>query len=133
MQDLNSKAARLAPSTTVNKKSTIKPIVILMKKKPWSLKNPEQQPEVQAICTMGLNLFRLMMIYLKPILPNMANKVELFLNVEPFQWNDSQTALINHTIQTFQPLAQRLDKKNIDALKNAATMDITDSSVTQSK
>lgn len=102
-------------------------------KKPWSLKAQEEQPEVQAICTMGLNLFRLMMIYLKPVLPNMSQKVEAFFNVKPFQWQDHKTVLLDHTIQLFQPLAQRLDKKDIDAMKLAAKEDIVESTVIKAK
>ena len=94
-------------------------------KKPWSVaKDPARAQEVQDICTMGINLFRLLMIYLKPVLPETAQKVETFLNISPLQWADKDKPLINHTINEFQPLAQRLDKKQIDAMKTAAKEDI---------
>lgn len=94
-------------------------------KKPWTLaKDPTQLPEVQAICTMGINLFRVLMIYLKPVLPETAKKVENFLNIDPLVWTDVKNPLINHTIHAFQPLAQRIDKNHIDAMKLAAIQEI---------
>jgi methionyl-tRNA synthetase len=89
-------------------------------KKPWSaMKDPARAQEVQDVCTMGLNLFRVMMIYLKPVLPDIAKKSEEFLNISSLQWSDKNQPLVNHTIHEFKPLLQRLDKKQIDALKEA--------------
>lgn len=94
-------------------------------KKPWTAaKDPARQQEVQDICTMGINLFRVLAIYLKPVLPATAKNIEDFLNVAPLVWNDRLTPLLNHTIKTFQPLSKRLDKKEIDAMKAAAQEDI---------
>ncbi|OAI48847.1 methionine--tRNA ligase [Gammaproteobacteria bacterium SCGC AG-212-F23] len=88
-------------------------------KKPWSaIKDPSQQKNVHEICTMAINLFRLLMIYLKPLLPATAEKVEMFLNIAPLTWIDKDKPLLNHKINTFQPLAMRIDKKQIDALKS---------------
>lgn len=90
-------------------------------RKPWAMiKDPELQQETQSVCTLGLNLFRLLAIYLKPILPEIAKKVETFLNVEPFKWSDKNKPVLNHTVQAFQPLAQRLEKTQIDVMKDAA-------------
>lgn len=78
--------------------------------KPWTLaKQPEHLKQVQLICTQGLNLFRLIMIYLKPILPETAKKVEAFLNISPLTWNDLDKPLLSHKIRQFHPLMQRLD------------------------
>ncbi len=89
--------------------------------KPWAMiKNPELQQETQAVCTLGINLFRLLAIYLKPVLPAIAQKVEAFLIVSPLKWSDKNKPLLNHSIQLFQPLAQRLEKTQIDAMKHAA-------------
>lgn len=86
-------------------------------KKPWSLaKEPGNEKEVHAICTMGLNLFRLLMIYLKPVLPFMAEKTEAFLKIEPMQWSDHKQPLLNHAIEKFKPLMQRVEQSNIDAM-----------------
>jgi methionyl-tRNA synthetase len=82
--------------------------------KPWSLaKEADRAEEVQQICTQGLNLFRLLTIYLKPILPETAQKVEAFLNIEPLQWHDHRTALLDHTINPFKPLMQRITAEQI--------------------
>jgi methionyl-tRNA synthetase len=93
-------------------------------KKPWAAaKDPARKQEVQDICTMGLNFFRCLAIYLKPVLPKTAKNVETFLNVAPFKWSDSLEPLVNHTIKPFQPLINRLDKKEIDAMKEASKDD----------
>ncbi|HEX2548360.1 MAG TPA: methionine--tRNA ligase, partial [Gammaproteobacteria bacterium] len=92
-------------------------------KKPWAIaKAPERLSDVQDICTMSLNLFRILMIYLKPVLPETAKKVEAFLNVPPLTFLDIEKPLLNHTIETFQPLAKRLEKAEIEALKNASVL-----------
>jgi methionyl-tRNA synthetase len=49
------------------------------------------------------------MIYLQPILPNMAKEVQQFLNIEQLKWEHSKTPLLNHKINKFQPLMQRVD------------------------
>lgn len=90
-------------------------------KKPWNMiKSKEQQQAVQDVCSVGLNLFRLLMIYLKPVLPQTAKHVEAFLQIAPLQWTDKQTPLLNHTIRDFQPLLNRIDPKQIEALKMAS-------------
>lgn len=100
-------------------------------KKPWSLmKDPARKQEVQDVCTMGLNLFRVLMIYLKPVLPETAKQVESFLNIQPLQWRDKDHPLLNHTILEFQALINRIDPKQIEAMKMAAQQDIDKSTVT---
>lgn len=90
-------------------------------KKPWTAaKDPNRLPEVQEVCTMGLNLFRILMIYLKPVLPNIAKKTETFLNISPLTWDDVNNPLLDHSVLAFQPLAERMDKTQLEALKNAA-------------
>ena len=85
--------------------------------KPWALaKDPDRLLEVQSICTMGLNLFRLLMTYLKPVLPHMASASEHFLNCAPLVWDSLDTPLLNQTIRPFVPLLQRVPRENIDAL-----------------
>jgi methionyl-tRNA synthetase len=94
-------------------------------KKPWvAAKDPARRDEVQAICSMGINLVRVLAIYLKPILPKTAENIEDFLQVTPLTWNDRLEPLLDHTIKTFQPLTKRLEKKEIDAMKAAAQEDI---------
>ncbi len=90
-------------------------------KKPWSaIKDPANQQDVHDICTMGINLFRILTIYLKPVLPETAKKVEAFLNISPLMWQDKDKPLVNHVVNEFQALAQRLDKKQIEELKMSA-------------
>ena len=85
--------------------------------KPWALaKEAGREADVQAICTQGLNLFRLLTLYLKPILPVTAEKAEAFLNIKPLEWKDAQTALLHHKIETFKPLMQRVTSEEIEAL-----------------
>jgi methionyl-tRNA synthetase len=94
-------------------------------KKPWTAaKDPARAREVQDTCSVGINLFRVLAIYLKPVLPEMTVKIESFLNVKPFVWDDCLQPLLNHTIKPYQPLATRLDKKEIDTMKEAAQEDV---------
>ena len=68
------------------------------------------------MCTQGLNFFRHLIIYLKPILPSLAQKTEHFLNIEPLNWNDSRAALLNHKINLFQPMMMRVEEESLEAL-----------------
>ncbi|HEX2549671.1 MAG TPA: methionine--tRNA ligase, partial [Gammaproteobacteria bacterium] len=87
-------------------------------KKPWAaIKEPERFHEVHEVCTMALNLFRVLMIYLKPVLPETAKKTEDFLNIPPLAWDDCKAPLLNHKIHAFTPLLKRLEKTSIEALK----------------
>lgn len=85
--------------------------------KPWILaKDPTRLDDVQAVCSLGLNLFRLLIGYLKPILPAMAQASEQFLRCEPLMWDNLEQPLFNHTINPFIPLMTRVDSQHIDAL-----------------
>lgn len=85
--------------------------------KPWELsKDPDKLEQVQSVCTQSLNLFRLLTLYLKPVLPKLTENVEQFLNINPLQWSDKNKPLLGHIISTFQPLMQRIDPKQITAL-----------------
>jgi methionyl-tRNA synthetase len=89
--------------------------------KPWELaKNPEQEAKLQRVCTDALNMFRLLTLYLKPVLPQVADKVEQFLSIEPLTWKDSETLLPKgHRIKQYSHLMKRVDKKQVDALVEA--------------
>jgi methionyl-tRNA synthetase len=85
--------------------------------KPWVLaKDPQQSERVQAICTMGLNLFKVLMIYLKPILPRMAADAEAFLNLGPQSWDDARQPLLDHGINRFKPLMTRVENERVEAM-----------------
>jgi methionyl-tRNA synthetase len=89
-------------------------------KKPWALnKDPDRKQEVQAICSLSINLFRVLMIYLKPVIPKIAEQAEYFLNIPPLQWHDKETPLLAHTIREFTPLINRIDPSQIEALKKS--------------
>ncbi len=91
--------------------------------KPWELaKSAEQSQTLQWVCSLSLQLFRLLTLYLKPILPKVAEEVERFLNVPPLTWNDANTLLPEgHVINPYHHLMSRVEQKQIDALLAANT------------
>ncbi|MFP5349295.1 MAG: methionine--tRNA ligase [Gammaproteobacteria bacterium] len=85
--------------------------------KPWVLaKDPARTAELHRVCTTGINLFRLLAIYLKPVLPNTVERIEHFLGVDPFTWDDAGNTLLNHTIRPYEHLAARVEPKQLEAL-----------------
>ena len=87
---------------------------------PWKhVKDPDRQDEVQGVCSLGINVFRALAVYLKPILPAMAEKAEAFLRVEPLSWEDAATPLLDHEIDRFRPLFKRIDRKDVDKVIEA--------------
>jgi methionyl-tRNA synthetase len=88
--------------------------------KPWSLaKEAGKEDQVQAICSMGLNLFKVLMVYLKPILPYIAEQSESFLAISPLSWQDAQKPLLSHQINEFKPLMTRVDPEKVQGLLQA--------------
>ncbi len=86
-------------------------------KKPWVLaKQQGKEQQVHDVCSVGLNLFKILIAYLKPVLPAMAKKVETFLNIKPISWENYSTPLLDHTINKFKPLMTRVEKKNIEKI-----------------
>jgi methionyl-tRNA synthetase len=89
--------------------------------KPWVLiKEEGKETEVQAICTQGINLFRVLMTYLKPILPQTALRSEAFLNNE-LHWHSLSEPLVAHSINKFKPLMTRIEKEQIEAMVEQST------------
>ena len=85
--------------------------------KPWLLaKDPARLADVQAVCTQSLNLFRLLAIYLQPVLPVMVAQVETFFQAKPFAWSDAAHPLLGTRINEYAPLATRVDPKVMDVL-----------------
>ncbi len=86
--------------------------------KPWVLaKDVEKVSLLHEVCSTLLEAFRILTIYLKPVLPALAEKVEKFLNLSPMQWEDIHTPMKNgHTINTYEHLMQRVEEKQMDAL-----------------
>ncbi|OHC47221.1 MAG: methionine--tRNA ligase subunit beta, partial [Pseudomonadales bacterium RIFCSPLOWO2_02_FULL_63_210] len=94
-------------------------------KAPWSLaKQDGKQDEVQAICALGINLFRQLLIFLKPVLPKLAADAEAFLNVAPLTWDDHQSLLANHQLNPFSALLTRIEPAKIDAMIEASKEDL---------
>ncbi len=89
-------------------------------KEPWVIaKTDKQSAELQAICSTGINAFRLLLCYLKPVLPAMTEKAEAFLNIEPLQWDDVDYLLTGHRLNKFQPLITRVETDKIQAMIDA--------------
>ncbi len=91
-------------------------------KKPWALAkstNSADQKSVQEICSLGLNLFRVLMIYLKPVLPDLAQKVEKFMDC-PLVWDERKQFLSLHRIQIFTPLLQRIERQQVTAMMESS-------------
>ena len=86
--------------------------------KPWEIAKQEgQDARLHKVCSEGLAMFRLLTIYLKPILPQLAERAEGFLNVAPFAWEDAARSLpAGHAIKTYEHLMTRIEPKLIDAL-----------------
>lgn len=88
---------------------------------PWvKIKNEDTANEVQGICTQGINMFRVLVAYLKPVMPALAEGSEAFLNSDSLNWNDIQTPLLDHSINKFKPLMTRIEKDKIEAIIEAS-------------
>ena len=98
---------------------------------PWNLiKQEGSELQVQQICTLGLNLFKNLVIYLKPVVPDIAAQTEAFLNCDEFKWRDLEAPLLNHKINKFKPMITRLETKAIDAIVDASKEDLKAANVT---
>lgn len=88
--------------------------------KPWELAKQEgMDAALHDVCSVCIEAFRLLTIYLKPVLPALATQVEAFLKVEPLQWSESARALGAHTIGAYQHLMQRVDLAKVEQLFEA--------------
>jgi methionyl-tRNA synthetase len=86
-------------------------------KKPWlAAKDPKAATEVVAVCTQGMNLFRALMIYLKPILPALAERAEKLLAAGELKWGDVTAPLLGRKIARFEPLLQRVELATLDKI-----------------
>jgi methionyl-tRNA synthetase len=87
---------------------------------PWKLNKVEgERQRVQDICSLGINLFRIILVYLKPVLPATAEAGEAFLN-DTLSWNSINQPLLNHKINPFKPLMQRVEKDKVEAMVAAS-------------
>ena len=88
--------------------------------KPWALNKEGKTEEVQAVCTVALNIFHKLVIYLAPILPILSENARSFLNVDSLAFDTRHTHLVNHAINAFSPLMSRVEKDKVDAMVNAS-------------
>jgi len=88
------------------------------REKPWDLaKEPASERKLHEVCTLALNMFRLLTLYLKPVLPKVAADVEAFLGIDPLRWQDAGSLLpAGHAINPYQHLMTRIDPKQVQAL-----------------
>ena len=78
--------------------------------KPWVMAKDENQlPEVQLVCTQGINMFRSLMVYLSPVIPGVASGARAFLNEDKWQWQDASSPLLGATLSKFKPLLTRVE------------------------
>ncbi|NIH05853.1 methionine--tRNA ligase [Providencia rettgeri] len=89
-------------------------------KAPWVVAKQEgKDQELQDICSMGINLFRILMTYLKPVLPGLTKRAEAFLNTE-LAWDAINTPLLNHSVAPFKALFNRIEMAKVDAMVEAS-------------
>ena len=93
--------------------------------KPWVLiKQEGRQVEVQQVCTAGVNAFRSLCVYLKPVLPELVTQAERFLNIDSLHWNDLQDQLLDHKINKFKPLLTRIEPESVTKMIEDSKQDL---------
>ncbi|WP_336290524.1 methionine--tRNA ligase [Aeromonas dhakensis] len=93
-------------------------------KAPWVIAKQEgADAELQAVCSVGINLFRVLMAYLKPVMPLLAERAEAFL-AETLSWDGIATPLVDHTVTPFKALFSRIEPAKIDAMIEASKEDL---------
>jgi len=96
---------------------------------PWVIAKQEGQEErLQQICTTGINLFRILTLYLKPVLPALSKQVEDFLNIDALQWHHHTELLLDHEIKPYKHLAKRIEDKQIQAMLDKNLENLKESS-----
>lgn len=89
----------------------------IAEKEPWKLvKNDDSKQEAHDVCSLGINLFKVLVTYLAPVLPALAEKVTDFLKLENMSWASAQNVLINYEINKFKPMMQRIEMKSIEKM-----------------
>lgn len=90
-------------------------------KQPWVVAKQEgSEQQLHEICSVGINLFYAIAVYLKPVVPIMIEKAEQFLNIASQPWPDSLTPLVDHKINKFKPLMTRVDADKLAAMIDAS-------------
>lgn len=103
----------------------------IAEKEPWKMiKDAHKKQETHDICSLGIHLFKLLILYLKPVVPKLAKRAEDFLNITPLTFQDLDVKLINHHINPFNPLLERITPEKINAMIDDSKKDIEQSSQT---
>ncbi|WP_421292437.1 methionine--tRNA ligase [Aeromonas taiwanensis] len=93
-------------------------------KAPWVIAKQEgADAELQAVCSVGINLFRVLMAYLKPVMPELAERAEAFLG-ETLTWDGIAAPLVDHTVAPFKALFSRIEPAKIEAMIEASKEDL---------
>lgn len=88
---------------------------------PWAMvKNDESRASAHGVCSLALNLFRVLMVYLSPVLPATKAKTEALLNCQ-LDWASAQQPLLGHAINPFEPMLARIEPEKIAAMVEAST------------
>ena len=91
---------------------------------PWNLKkDPEKAGELQDVCTVALNLFRQLVIYLSPVLPNLAEKTGVLLNDPIVSWDQSKTPLTGSAVAKFKQMMKRIEEKDVKAMEEESKVE----------
>jgi methionyl-tRNA synthetase len=86
-------------------------------KKPWLIaKQDNKESELHDVCSVGINLFRLLMAYLKPVIPSLATQAEKFLSIDSQVWPSEARPLLDHTVNIFIPLMTRVEADKISSI-----------------
>ncbi|MAZ43898.1 MAG: methionine--tRNA ligase [Legionellales bacterium] len=94
--------------------------------KPWlALKDPEQHEEVHRVCSLGLQLFRILMTYLKPVVPGLTEKAEALFG-ETFTWAQLEEGLRSTTINSFKPLLPRIESAQLESMMDEVKLESQD-------
>jgi methionyl-tRNA synthetase len=95
-------------------------------KKPWSLAKQEgTEQEVQDVCSVAINIFRQLMVYLAPVLPELTANAKEFLNIDDLSFASRNQWLLGHKINKFKPLMQRIEEKDIEAMVEDSKASLT--------
>jgi methionyl-tRNA synthetase len=98
---------------------------------PWQLaKNEATLPDVQPICTTAINAFRLLVLYLKPVMPTLSDKVQHFLQVDRLDYESLNHTLLDHQIEAFTPLITRIEMKDVEAMIQPEATEIKETTET---
>ncbi|MCM2971493.1 methionine--tRNA ligase [Larsenimonas suaedae] len=93
----------------------------IAEKAPWALaKEDGREQDVLDVCSMGIHLFRQLIVYLAPIVPTLTDDARAFLNLESIDWASREHSLVGHTINKFKPLMTRVERERIDAMIEAS-------------